>query len=68
MKNQHGQVRVLISDFGLCKRLQYGYSVTQSGLIGTDGLIAPELYNMHDKIVNLFFSFWIDLEKLSYSN
>ncbi|VDN59955.1 unnamed protein product [Dracunculus medinensis] len=50
MKNQHGQVRVLISDFGLCKRLQYGYSVTQSGLIGTDGWIAPELYNMHDKI------------------
>lgn len=42
--NKHGQVRALISDFGLCKRIQKGrHSVSRrSGLAGTDGWIAPE--------------------------
>ncbi|EFO27881.2 IRE protein kinase [Loa loa] len=37
-------VRALISDFGLCKRLQAGRNSLsrRSGLIGTDGWVAPE--------------------------
>ncbi|VIO94647.1 PQQ enzyme repeat family protein [Brugia malayi] len=37
-------VRALISDFGLCKRLQAGRNSLsrKSGLIGTDGWVAPE--------------------------
>ncbi|VDK44663.1 unnamed protein product [Anisakis simplex] len=42
--NQHGHMRALISDFGLCKRLQSGRNSIsrRSGLAGTDGWIAPE--------------------------
>ncbi|KHN76977.1 Serine/threonine-protein kinase/endoribonuclease ire-1 [Toxocara canis] len=42
--NRQGQVRALISDFGLCKRLQSGRNSVsrRSGLAGTDGWIAPE--------------------------
>ncbi|KAL3995401.1 Protein kinase domain family protein [Acanthocheilonema viteae] len=41
---KQGAVRALISDFGLCKRLQAGRNSLsrRSGLIGTDGWIAPE--------------------------
>ncbi|KAM3718507.1 Serine/threonine-protein kinase/endoribonuclease ire-1 [Dirofilaria immitis] len=37
-------VRALISDFGLCKRIQAGRNSLsrRSGLIGTDGWVAPE--------------------------
>jgi len=44
-KDQKGNVNVMISDFGLCKRLETGinsYS-KRSGITGTDGWIAPEL-------------------------
>uniref|UniRef100_A0A0R3RIT0 non-specific serine/threonine protein kinase n=1 Tax=Elaeophora elaphi TaxID=1147741 RepID=A0A0R3RIT0_9BILA len=39
-----GTMRALISDFGLCKRLQAGHNSLsrRSGLIGTDGWVAPE--------------------------
>ncbi|XP_011630520.1 serine/threonine-protein kinase/endoribonuclease IRE1 isoform X1 [Pogonomyrmex barbatus] len=42
-----GEVRAMISDFGLCKKLQLGrvsFS-RRSGATGTDGWIAPEMLN-----------------------
>ncbi|CAD6191734.1 unnamed protein product [Caenorhabditis auriculariae] len=46
MKNQRGHVRAVISDFGLCKRIQPGRNSLSrglaSGLAGTEGWIAPE--------------------------
>ncbi|XP_025155794.1 serine/threonine-protein kinase/endoribonuclease IRE1 isoform X2 [Harpegnathos saltator] len=42
-----GEVRAMISDFGLCKKLQLGrvsFS-RRSGITGTDGWIAPEILN-----------------------
>ena len=43
----------MISDFGLCKKLAYGKnSVTcQTGAIGTDGWIAPEMFKPDNKMV-----------------
>ncbi|XP_050421955.1 serine/threonine-protein kinase/endoribonuclease ire-1 [Adelges cooleyi] len=40
-------VRALISDFGLCKKLQGGKMSfsKRSGVTGTDGWIAPEMFN-----------------------
>uniref|UniRef100_A0A8C9F448 Serine/threonine-protein kinase/endoribonuclease IRE1 n=1 Tax=Pavo cristatus TaxID=9049 RepID=A0A8C9F448_PAVCR len=43
--NSHGQIRAVISDFGLCKKLQGGrhsFSL-RSGIPGTEGWIAPEV-------------------------
>uniref|UniRef100_A0ABM5F017 non-specific serine/threonine protein kinase n=1 Tax=Pogona vitticeps TaxID=103695 RepID=A0ABM5F017_9SAUR len=43
--NHRGQVRAVISDFGLCKKLQSGrrsFSL-RSGIPGTEGWIAPEV-------------------------
>lgn len=42
-----GEVRAMISDFGLCKKLQLGrVSFSQrSGITGTEGWIAPEILN-----------------------
>ncbi|NXF01288.1 ERN1 endoribonuclease, partial [Smithornis capensis] len=43
--NYHGQIRAVISDFGLCKKLQRGrqsFSL-HSGIPGTEGWIAPEV-------------------------
>uniref|UniRef100_A0A672VD69 Serine/threonine-protein kinase/endoribonuclease IRE1 n=1 Tax=Strigops habroptila TaxID=2489341 RepID=A0A672VD69_STRHB len=43
--NPHGQIRAVISDFGLCKKLQGGrqsFSL-RSGIPGTEGWIAPEV-------------------------
>lgn len=43
--NVHGEVRAMISDFGLCKKLQTGRMSfsRRSGVAGTDGWIAPEM-------------------------
>ena len=43
----------MISDFGLCKKLAQGKnSVTcQTGAIGTDGWIAPEMFKPDNKMV-----------------
>lgn len=40
-----GVVRVMISDFGLCKKLNFGKASfsRRSGVTGTDGWIAPEM-------------------------
>ncbi|NWX45725.1 ERN1 endoribonuclease, partial [Steatornis caripensis] len=43
--NRHGQIRAVISDFGLCKKLRGGrqsFSL-RSGIPGTEGWIAPEV-------------------------
>ncbi|NXC46870.1 ERN1 endoribonuclease, partial [Penelope pileata] len=45
LPNSHGQIRAVISDFGLCKKLQGGrhsFSL-RSGIPGTEGWIAPEV-------------------------
>lgn len=43
--NVHNQVRAMISDFGLCKKLNYGKTSfsRRSGITGTEGWIAPEM-------------------------
>ncbi|KAL1497233.1 hypothetical protein ABEB36_008228 [Hypothenemus hampei] len=43
--NSKGEVKVMISDFGLCKKLQFGRDSfsRRSGVTGTDGWIAPEM-------------------------
>uniref|UniRef100_A0A0K0FBV6 non-specific serine/threonine protein kinase n=1 Tax=Strongyloides venezuelensis TaxID=75913 RepID=A0A0K0FBV6_STRVS len=45
--SQTGYVRVLISDFGLCKRLKFNCnSISRvSGMTGTEGWMAPEILN-----------------------
>lgn len=46
-----GEVRAMISDFGLCKKLQVGrvsFS-RRSGITGTDGWIAPEMLSKDGK-------------------
>lgn len=45
MPTSSGQVRAMISDFGLCKKLQTGRASfsRRSGITGTDGWIAPEM-------------------------
>uniref|UniRef100_A0A0N4ZC80 non-specific serine/threonine protein kinase n=1 Tax=Parastrongyloides trichosuri TaxID=131310 RepID=A0A0N4ZC80_PARTI len=45
--NQTGHIRVLISDFGLCKRLKIdANSISRvSGMTGTEGWMAPETLN-----------------------
>ncbi|XP_074552058.1 sterile alpha motif domain-containing protein 9-like isoform X2 [Halichoeres trimaculatus] len=47
MPNTHGQVRAMISDFGLCRKLAVGrHSFSRrSGVLGTEGWIAPEMLN-----------------------
>ncbi|CAG9832376.1 unnamed protein product [Diabrotica balteata] len=49
--NNKGEVKVMISDFGLCKKLQVGrvsFS-RRSGITGTDGWIAPEMLNSTER-------------------
>lgn len=57
----NGEIRSMISDFGLCRRLPLGKVsiTTMSGLTGTEGWIAPEALNDSTKIV----SFVIYIEK-----
>lgn len=53
--NVKGEVRVMISDFGLCKKLQIGrisFS-RKSGITGTDGWIAPEMLNGKERTVKI---------------
>ena len=43
--NQRGEVRAMISDFGLCTKLKTGRMSfsAEDGLAGTDGWVAPEM-------------------------
>lgn len=55
---KQGKVRALISDFGLCKRLQAGRNSLsrRSGLIGTDGWIAPEALISDASVVSILIN------------
>jgi len=58
--------RVVISDFGLCKKLNPGrISVSlKSGTAGTDGWIAPEMIlDKRDRIVSLYIR-WLNSNAL----
>ncbi|KAK9885458.1 hypothetical protein WA026_010953 [Henosepilachna vigintioctopunctata] len=51
MKDNKGNVKAMISDFGLCKKLQVGrvsFS-RRSGVTGTDGWIAPEMLHGNER-------------------
>jgi len=55
--NEHfSRVRVKISDFGLCKSVKIGHnSISKvSGAVGTEGWMAPELFDADASVVNLF--------------
>lgn len=56
MPNAKGEVRAMISDFGLCKKLKTGRMSfsRRSGVAGTDGWIAPEMLNGSSRTVSLF--------------
>lgn len=44
--SRSNRTRVLISDFGLCKAILKGHnSVSKTGIVGTEGWIAPEIIN-----------------------
>ncbi|KAG0719877.1 Serine/threonine-protein kinase/endoribonuclease ire-1 [Chionoecetes opilio] len=45
LPDSRGQVRAMLSDFGLCKRLETGHMSfsKRSGVTGTEGWIAPEM-------------------------
>lgn len=60
-RSASGEIKAMISDFGLCKKLMHGKnSVTcQTGAIGTDGWIAPEMFKPENKMnraVDIFSS------------
>jgi serine/threonine-protein kinase/endoribonuclease IRE1 len=47
-------VKALISDFGLCRKLPRGQRsfTAQSGIIGTEGWIAPEMFQDETRVVS----------------
>ena len=47
--DNHNRVRAMISDFGLCKKLNFGKASfsRRSGVTGTEGWIAPEMIRGH---------------------
>ena len=49
----------MISDFGLCRKLPHNrHSYTaMSGIAGTEGWIAPEVFNQDRKVVNFYLHF-----------
>lgn len=49
LPDQKNRVRALISDFGLCKKMNVGKASfsKRSGVTGTDGWIAPEMIRGH---------------------
>lgn len=56
-KNVGGRIQVKISDFGLCKSIKIGHnSISKvSGVVGTEGWMAPELFNLDLSVVCFFF-------------
>jgi serine/threonine-protein kinase/endoribonuclease IRE1 len=59
MPSAKGEVRAMISDFGLCKKLKVGRMSfsRRSGVAGTDGWIAPEMLNSSTRTVSLWYYF-----------
>lgn len=57
MPNAKGEIRAMISDFGLCKKLKLGRMSfsRRSGVAGTDGWIAPEMLNGFSRTVSEYF-------------
>lgn len=55
----YSNVRALISDFGLCKKLQGGKMSfsKRSGITGTDGWIAPEMFTNNASVVRISYLF-----------
>ncbi len=51
--NSTGCVKALISDFGLCRKLPTGRGsfTAQSGILGTEGWIAPEMFQNQTRVV-----------------
>lgn len=58
--NSKGEVRAVISDFGLCKRLESGRMSfsKKSGITGTDGWIAPEMMNTGRPVINYYYYYY----------
>lgn len=61
LPDNKGRVRAMLSDFGLCKRLETGHKSfsKRSGVTGTEGWIAPEMMLNTSRPVRLlcWFSF-----------
>ena len=55
MPGKKGEVRAMISDFGLCKKLKLGHMSfsRRSGIAGTEGWIAPEMM-LGNRYLNAF--------------
>lgn len=55
-KDHRGRARILISDFGLCKKIKLGHdSISKmSGVAGTEGWMAPEVLIPNQKVVRFF--------------
>lgn len=52
--NPYGEVKAMISDFGLCKKLAFGrHSFSSRSGIGTEGWIAPEMLDKKMKTVSV---------------
>ena len=54
--NFRGEVRAIISDFGLCRQLPSGqgsFSI-KSGVTGTEGWIAPEMLANQSRVVSIW--------------
>lgn len=58
--NTSNKVRVMISDFGLCKKLNYGKNSfsRRSGVTGTEGWIAPEMLKGQRTVCHPFNTFY----------
>lgn len=59
MPSSSGEIKALISDFGMCKKLANGrisFS-KKSGTTGTEGWIAPEMLLGEKRIVSCIFFF-----------
>lgn len=54
----HNRLRVMISDFGLCKKLNFGKASfsRRSGITGTEGWIAPEMLKGQRTVSNHKFT------------
>lgn len=55
----NGSIKAMISDFGLCRKLPHGKMsfTARSGLIGTEGWVAPEVLDNSRRVVSAYNSF-----------